>query len=662
MQTENEKNLYAIPCLEHKRFVTADVWAEENLILRDSGKFRYSETPWMQEPTRAASDIFKTCRVIISTPAQSAKSTAIINILCHQAIYHPANTMLLLDTMEATRRIVKNRLRPALRDFAKVPSLQKGQTAHVLDVSAEASNIALASGANLICASAKSVSALASTPVQLLCLDEVDRYEKDLSGEGDPCTLAIKRTIRYKNSMVLMTSTPTTPDGKITKYFETGTQEIWSVRCTACGGWMPVLFDDLDFSGSTPVYGCPFCGEIYAEKDVLSLEHGYAPPLNEKPFTDKIGRVARSFKVTAPLVHSSYTWESIEQERKAAEAIGLPAVRSWRNTCVGEPFTPPSVSVTDFAGLLGWRMSFDKDSLFDWVRWIICGIDTQDSRFELVTIGISEDTHRICVIEHKLIFGEILQDFQPWNDLKDYIANSRFHTTDGRTLPIALSMMDAGGHATQEVYALGLQTPYIRPVRGRCYRLNEEQNCFIDRVQRKSVTQIGHGTGRVDLTWVNTIFAKDFIYYRLSEILKNRDSGLYFSAAPDALLDENFFEQLTAEEKYETAKGYSNYRVKLGKRNECLDCFVYALAGAESIRLSLCKMPSVQENSVKDVQFVEPVSASKNLGKSEINIINPLSNNSGKEKIEHDNNQNVSNINSNNSNSSIVKKSRLKPL
>lgn len=624
-----EDCVFTIPALQHRHFLSADEWAEENVILRDSGRLRYDETPWMREPTRVASDVYRYCRVVMSTPAQSAKSQAIINIICHQAVFHPANTMLLLDSEVSARRLIKNRLKPSLRDFAKVPSLQKGQTAGVVDVSAEINNIALATGANLIAASARSVSSLASTPIQLLCLDEVDRYEKDLSNEGDPITLALKRTLRYKNSMVIMTSTPTIPDGRITKYYELGTQEVWSVKCSSCGVWMPVLFDDIDFSGTTPTYFCPNCGVVYSENDVKKLVHGYSNPNNDKPYADKIGRIARSFKVTAPLVHSAYTWESIEAERKQAEAIGLPAVRSWRNVTVGEPFVPPSVSVDDYSGLISHRLNYTKTSLPSFVRYVVAGVDTQDSRFELVVIGFSEDTHKIAVIEHKIIFGELLSDFEPWNNLKDFLSNARYTTTDGVSLPIALTMIDAGGHATQEVYALGLQTPFIRPVRGRSYRMNEEETSIIDRVQRKSVTQIGRGTGRVDLTWVNTRFVKDAIYFKLSEIIRNKDVGLYFSAAPDALLDENFFEQLTSEEKYETAKGYSMYKPKVGMRNECLDCMVYALAGVETVRLSLCKMPSIGgQNGIKDVQFSEPVSVSKDLGTSDVVIqASKLSNN-----------------------------------
>ena len=93
-----ETDMFTIPCFAHLAAKTVDEWAEDNIILRDSGRLRYDETPWMREPTRAAGEVYTTCRVVISTPAQSAKTTAIIAVLCHQAVYHPANTMLLLDT------------------------------------------------------------------------------------------------------------------------------------------------------------------------------------------------------------------------------------------------------------------------------------------------------------------------------------------------------------------------------------------------------------------------------------------------------------------------------------------------------------------------------------------------------------------------------------
>lgn len=588
-----ETDLFSIPCFAHLAAKTVDEWAEDNIILRDSGRLRYAETPWMREPTRAAGEVYTTCRVVISTPAQSAKTTAIIAVLCHQAVYHPANTMLLLDTEHSARRLVKNRLKPALRDFAKVPSLQKGQTSGVLDVSAENFNIALASGANLIAGSAKSVSALASTPIQLLCLDEVDRYARELDGEGDPVTLAIKRTLRYRHSMTLMTSTPTIPDGRITQYYGLGTREVWSVKCSACGAWMPVHFDDIDFTGSTPVYACPFCGQVYAERDVIELEHGYAPPENKTPYRDKNGRIARSFKVTAPLVHSAYTWDSIEAERRQAEAIGLPAIRSWRNVTVGEPYEPPSVAITDFTGLLSRRLMYDRESLPEWVAFTVAGVDTQDNRFEMVVAGFSVDTLKCSVVEHRVFFGDVINDSTVWEELKAYIGQTVFKTVDGRSLPIGLTMIDAGGHATMSVYALALQSPYVRPVRGRSYRMAEEERQIIDRVQRRALNSVGNGAGRIALTWVNTRYCKDLLYYRLGEVIQNRDCGLYFSAVPDLNQNENFFEQLTSEEKYETKNGISLYRVKAGRRNEALDCMVYAMAGAESVRLSLCQLPSV---------------------------------------------------------------------
>jgi hypothetical protein len=83
--------MYSIPCFAHLAAKTVDEWAEDNIILRDSGRLRYAETPWMREPTRAAGEVYTTCRVVISTPAQSAKTTAIIAVLCHQAVAKVAN-------------------------------------------------------------------------------------------------------------------------------------------------------------------------------------------------------------------------------------------------------------------------------------------------------------------------------------------------------------------------------------------------------------------------------------------------------------------------------------------------------------------------------------------------------------------------------------------
>ena len=50
-----------IPLFDHKPFVFADEWAEQNMILSNSGRFSYDVTPYFRTPTRCASDPIRHC-------------------------------------------------------------------------------------------------------------------------------------------------------------------------------------------------------------------------------------------------------------------------------------------------------------------------------------------------------------------------------------------------------------------------------------------------------------------------------------------------------------------------------------------------------------------------------------------------------------------------
>lgn len=590
---------FKIPCFQVKKILPVDAWAESHITLPDTGPFRFDATPFFHAPTVAACDTNRVCRVCVSTPAQCGKTQMIANVLCYNAIYKPATTIVILDSQKTAQRLSSNRVRPFLREFGGVASLQRGS--YVEDRSSSVVNIRLGANANLLFGSSRSASDLCSTPAKYIFLDELDRFAKEIKGEGDPIHLAMKRAIRFNDSMCIMTSTPTTEEGNITKYYLTGTQEVWCVRCV-CGALLSVPFDDIDFKKDIPTYTCT-CGKELSEDDIKALEHTYAPPANDAPFTDAHGRIFRSFRATATLMHNFYTWDYLKKEEIASNTLGLSSVRAFRNTTLGEIYKEPTFEITDFTGLMSHRVFYTKKNIPKWVDKLYAGIDTQDHLFEIVVVGMSENRDRIAFIDHRQIVGEL--EFEPkvWDELKRYISSFECIKEDGEVLNLAMVAHDAGGHFYNEILALGLLSPLWRPVKGRSYQMNIEEKTIIDRITRKSVRGLGNGTGRVDLAFVNTRYCKDYIYNKLFMLLQNKNSGFYFTADPDAGFDENFFEQITSEVKEPTTNGYFLYKLKPGFHNECLDCTVYALAASEIHRLMQGRlapiMPSEMPNDEK---------------------------------------------------------------
>lgn len=569
--------------LKGERPVFADQWSVENVFLKDTGRFSYEVTPFFREPTRAASDLINNCRVILKTPAQVGKTQTILNIMGWMSKYDPSNTMLILDSLKTGQRMSKNRLKPFLRDIgiAAFDSTKK-------DRSKETMNLSLGTGANLIIGSASSASDLCSTPVKYLFADELDRWCDQIVNEGDPLLLAFKRQLRFMG-MAVLTSTPTTPEGRINSHYMIGTQEIWSAVCK-CGCFMRVSYDDIDWSGDTPFYACPQCGEIYSETDIETLPHKYAKPMNSTPFIDKYGRVARSFEITATLCHNQYSWDALKHEEIQARSLGDAAVRSFRNTALGETYVPPRLESISVHALMSFNEGFTPQTLPQFVDRIVIGIDTQAAAFPYLIIGVSKDLSQVAFVHAGMILGD-LHKHEPWNDLKRLLSTYKSKTIDGRELPICMAAIDSGGHFTHDIYALSMLNPRIRAIKGRSRRYDETEKTMIDRVVRVRVRALGSGIGFTDLTCINTRYCKDVIYTHLQGRAHSTAESLKWHWPLGFGIDQNFFEQLTSETRTVNSRGVVTYEKIRGRENHYLDCLVYALVAGEITRLICANLP-----------------------------------------------------------------------
>lgn len=584
-------------CFQFTERMYADEWAERNVILKDTGRFRYEVTPYFREPTRAASDLIHTCRVILKTPAQCGKTSLLLNVLGWVAAYDPANALLILDSLKTGQRLSKNRLKPFLRDTCHIAAFQASHK----DKSKETTNLSLGTGANLIIGSASSASDLCSTPVKYLFADELDRWTDELGDEGDPLLLAFKRQVRFMG-MAVLTSTPTKPDGRINAHYLLGTQETWCAVCD-CGCYMRVSYDDINWDNDTPTYACPECGQIRAEGDIIALPHEYTKPQNNAPYIDKYGRLARSFEITATLCHKQYTWDALKKEERQAKALGEAAIRSFRNTALGETYTPPTEEVLSVYDLRRYGLNYTPQNIPRFVERIVIGIDTQDRAFPYLIIGVNADLSTIAFIQAGMLLGDLRQQ-AIWADLKNLLSTFRATTEDGKTKAISLAAIDSGGHFTQDIYALTMLNPRIRAVKGRSHGYKFKESTIIDRATRVRVKALCSGLGKTDVTFLNTRFCKDLIYTHLRGKLHGLPIGDEWVWPIGFGIDDTFFEQLTSEVMAYNSQGNYYYEVIPGRDNHYLDCLVYALGAAEMARLISGQTPA--KAHMADITESEP--------------------------------------------------------
>ena len=555
-------------------------WTVKNHYLKRTGTFlSYKKYPFMLAPTDSMGRLHDTFEVVIMCPAQASKTTAIMNFIGWSLKYQRENILVILDNANNAQKLAKNRVKPFLMDVCHL--LDDTERQQSADKSNSAVNIALASGVNLMLGSAKSASDLCSQPCAFVLLDEVDRYV-ELSGEGDPVTLASARTKTYRNSMIVCTSTPTVKDdSRIMSQWKLGTAERWGVICPTCQHFFSPLWKDIDWSDpDKPTTACPTCGEVWAESDIISMEHKYEQT-NPSPIHDEYGRIMRSYAINGLLMHDQTTWKALKQLEIAAIQTSESAIQSFYNTRLGEVYERPSEMRID-PDILSRCAScrYDDQSLPSDILSIVISSDTHDDCLYLLTAGFSSDGERVYLIRYDILMGDP-DDKHVWAQY-DRLMCEAYKTEDGRYLRPIFACGDLGGHRSRSVALYSLRNPRFRCVRG--YRAPNlgTSTCVDPLLNRVSPYKLVEGVKTtVPVQYVGVSGAKD----RLNKWQRLTIAGEQHIFAPSVkkCFDLDFWKGMTIEIRDNVGRWVCPYTPS-GKghmANEPTDLMVYAMAAFE---------------------------------------------------------------------------------
>lgn len=564
-----DSRLYPIGAFQIKPRVDVGTWACANRYMEStSAMFSYDQTPFFEIPAHYMSDIAGTGCVILKTPAQVGKTESILNLFGWMCEFDRANTMLVLDTQKSGLKMSKNRIRPFLRDVCGINN--PNNTKKSLDKSNEVTNIGLGRGANLMICSAKSASDLRSTPCKYLLMDELDAWPLELKGEGDPVQLALQRQMRYRG-MAVMTSTPTSYDGRIMQQWLVGTRQTWGVFCE-CGCHLSCRWDDIDFNGDIPTITCTSCGTVYSEQDIIRLKHGYNEPQNHTPFKDEFGRVWRSYEVFGTLCHSFYTWGGLKRSEIAALSLGEASYQSFRNTKLAETYKPKDEIEIQMPELMRYSQSnYTPDCLPSDIAFIVLGIDTHDTCLYCETCGFSEDLKRIYGIDYRVLVGDP-NDSEVWDQLTS-LMNVVYTFENGAKIRPSFAFCDSGGHRSNAVYLYSYRNKRFIPIKGFVSNARNAVDPLLGRMQKMKLSSGIKGKVNVQFLGVNA--GKDALA-QMEILTIAGDKRLYYPKKCG--YDEQYFKGLLSEKKIggkwvAPMGGHTN--------NEPLDTRIYAMAAAE---------------------------------------------------------------------------------
>lgn len=252
--------------------LTVSQWADRYRYLSpesaaEPGRWRTERTPYLREPMDAVTDA--TVReVVMMVGSQVGKTEAINNVAGYFMTQDPAPILVIQPTLTMAKTWSEDRFAPMLRDSPIFNGLVRDPR------SRDSGNTVfhkIYKGGHITVAGANSAAGLASRPIRVLLFDEVDRYPPSAGTEGDPVTLARKRTATFWNRKIVLVSSPTRKGvSRIEQAFALSDQRHYLVRCPHCRHeqvlrWSHVRWTDDDPSSAHLV--CQDCAVVLGEHD-----------------------------------------------------------------------------------------------------------------------------------------------------------------------------------------------------------------------------------------------------------------------------------------------------------------------------------------------------------------------------------------------------------
>lgn len=509
--------------------------------------------------------------VVVMSSAQVGKTELILNTVGYFIDQDPSPILLVQPTVEMAQAWSKDRLAPMLRDTPALRGKVKDPR------SRDSGNTMLHKtfpGGHITMGGANSPAGLASRPIRVVLLDEVDRYPPSAGSEGDPVRLALKRSTTFWNRKAVLTSTPTIEGrSRIQRAFEDSDKRLYHVPCPDCAHPQVLRWQQVKWTGDDPEtagYVCEDCGSVWND-----AQRWRAIKAGEWVAT-------ASFAGTAGFWLSELysPWKSLaETVRDFLTAKNDPVqLQTFVNTALGETWREQG-EAPEWQRLLERREAYRKPPAS--VMFLTAGADVQKDRIELHVWGwgVGKESWLLSAV---VLPGDTSRA-EVWEALTAAIGGT-WETEDGRTLPLLRVAVDSG-YATSEVYAWARRQA---PGRVMVVKGFDQSSAIVGQPRAVDVTHRGKRLARGIKVWPvgsSIIKSETYGWLRMDRPAGD-DPAPGFVHLPTSV-DDEFCKQLTAEALVtRIVKGYRRPEwQKTRDRNEALDCRVYARAAAAALGL-----------------------------------------------------------------------------
>ncbi|SFP10698.1 phage terminase large subunit family protein [Salibacterium halotolerans] len=545
--------------------LTVSEWADSYRRLSsessaEPGQWRTDRAPYQREILDSMLDP-ELKKIVVMASSQVGKTEILLNAVGYHIDFDPSPILLLMPTEQLAKDFSKERLSPMIRD---TPAIRNKVAESKTRDGGNTTLQKAFTGGYIALVGANAPSGLSSRPIRILLADEVDRFPVSAGTEGDPLSLAQKRTNNFYNSKEVIVSTPTVKNAsRIEAEYNLGTQELWNLPCPSCGEYQPLRWQQIKFESAS--HACKHCGTLHNEyewKDAKGMWVAQNPDAN-----------FRSFHLNELLSPWS-PWKKVIDDFLEAKSKGPESLKVWVNTSLGESWEEEGEQLEEDE-LLKRAEGYEAD-VPSGVKILTAAVDVQDDRFEIEVVGWGAGKES-WGIEYHQIFGD-LNTMTPWNDLDAYLSRT-WKDSQGKECGIAGACIDSGGHFTQEVYKFCAprKSRRIFPIKGQ-----GGQNQYIPLVNGyKEIKGL-----KVFLFHLGVDEGKAKVMSRLQQL----ETGPGFCHFPVGKgYNKSYFEGLTAEKlvtRYREGIPYNVWK-QVRDRNEPIDLRVYNTAAIEILNPNL---------------------------------------------------------------------------
>lgn len=577
-------------------------------VSAEPGKYRSMRTPWVRGQQAALSDPM--VEVVVNMKAAQTAWTdgVIVNYLLQLIDEDPCGIIGLFAKKEAAEDFVDEKFAPAVRVTPRVRDKIDVTTSRRAGNKKTKKNFP---GGFLKLVGSNSTSSVKSTTARVLFVEEPDDANDNIKGQGDAITLLKDRNKTFEDGQLIFGGTPTIKGvSSIEAGYNASDRRMYFVPCHECGESHVLDWDNvkwLEDSDSehevfgrvrfdSVVYSCPHCGALWDDeqknKNVQAAESTPGAGWQATAPFNGIAGFGFVSELYAPF-HASRFSNLLKLYLEAQHELKHGDDTKWIafvNTRLGRPYEFSGGEMTAEA-LRDRGEDYAELSVPDGGLAITAGIDVQHDRLAVVLRAWGREN------ESWLIYwGELAADVKTgddhdavWVELEKLVYQARPSVAGYQVPVLAVSIDSSDGGTNDAVYSwvrrMQRRYPAVQtmPVKGASDTIDKE--IFSrprESIDSRTPTKADRHGLRVYMVGTNK--AKDLFFNRL-DLTGVGPGRVHFYADVRA----DYHDQITAEIKAPSRRhrGRRVYQKKSGRRNEALDCEVYALHGQRSVRLHL---------------------------------------------------------------------------